>query len=177
MLEHTTIARPYARAVFEQAKEENDFDRWSGLLNILVIIVTDNRMKSLIDNPKVSDEMLFGIIQDICGNTLSNTGNNFVRILIDAGRLTVLPEILQLYHKMRVDSEGLAEVEVVSAYPLSDDQTRAISEAMTKRLGKKIDITARIDNSLIGGAVIRTGDSAIDASIRGRLRQLSNEFA
>ena len=177
MLENTTIARPYAQAVFEQAVEENDFDRWSALLKILVNIVTDTRMKTLIDNPKVSDEILFGIFQDVCGNALSNTGNNFVRILIDAGRLTVLPEILQLYHKMRVDSEGLAEVEIISAYPLSDDQTRTISEAMAKRLGKKIDITSRVDNSLIGGAVIRAGDSAIDASIRGRLRQLSNEFA
>lgn len=177
MLEKTTIARPYAQAVFEQAREEGDLDSWSELLNLLGNIVSEPLMKTIIDNPNVGDEVLFGIFEDICGNILTDTGKNFIRILIDAGRLPVLPEIYELYHEMWAEHAGIAEVEVVSAYPLSEDQASAISEVMARRLGKEIEIKTLIDSSLIGGAIIRAGDSAIDASIRGRLNQLTNEFA
>ena len=176
MMEKITIARPYAQAVFDHAREEDRFEHWSSLLKLLSDIVTDSLMRTLINNPRVSDDVLFEILREICGNLLDKKGGNLVRILIDAGRLSVLPEIYDLYHNMWADHEGIAEVTVVSAYPLSDAQSQSINEAMARKLGKKIDIKSRVDESLIGGAVISAGDSAIDASIRGRLQQLANEF-
>ena len=176
MLEKITIARPYAQAIFDYAKEQGDFDKWSGLLKLLAGISSDPLMHTLINNPRVNDDVLFEIYREICSGNLDESGSNLIRILIDAGRLTVVPEIYNLYHNMWADYKGLAEVTVVSAYPLSDEQARLINEAMARKLGKKIEINSSVDESLIGGAVIRAGDSAIDASIRGRLEKLSNEF-
>jgi F-type H+-transporting ATPase subunit delta len=177
MLEKTTIARPYAQAAFNQASEERDLGKWSSMLKLISTIVSDPLMRSVINNPRHGDEQLFSIIEDIAGDTLSKTGKNFLKILIQAGRLAVVPEIFLLFEKKRADAEGLAEVEVISAFPLLEDQQKTIAKVMATRLGKKIEIKTSIDSSLIGGAVIRTGDSVIDASIRGRLKQLANEFA
>ena len=177
MQENTTIARPYARAVFEQAQEEGDLQKWSVMLQLLKLIVSDPAMQSAIKNPRLEREKLAELILDICGKHLTESGRNFVNLLVDAGRISVAPQIHALFEEKKDRAEGVAGVEVISAYPLDDNQQEKIKKIMAKRLGKKIDITTRIDKSLIGGAVIRAGDSVIDASLKGRLKQLSHNFA
>ena len=177
MQEKTTIARPYARAVFEQAGASGGLEQWSVMLQLLRQVVADATMQALIKNPKVDDNRLADIIFDICGERLNQQGKNFVRILIDAGRLSVAAQIYKLFEEKKAEAEGIAGVEVISAYPLEDQQREKIKQVMAKRLGKKIEITARTDQGLIGGAVIRAGDSVIDASLKGRLRQLGHNFA
>lgn len=177
MQENTTIARPYARAVFEQAKAAGELAQWSGMLRLLNQIVADPMMQSLIKNPKVDHDRLAGIVVDVCGGQLNLPGRNFVRILVDAGRLSVAPQIYRLFEEKKAEAEGVAEVVVISAYPLEDQQQENIKQVMARRLGKKIEITTHVDPSLIGGAVIRAGDSVIDASLRGRLKQLGHNFA
>ncbi|MBM2830816.1 MAG: H(+)-transporting two-sector ATPase [Gammaproteobacteria bacterium] len=177
MQENTTIARPYARAVFEQAQEEGDLQEWSVMLQLLKLIVSDPAMQSVIKNPRLEREKLAELILDICGKHLTESGRNFVNLLVDAGRISVAPQIHALFEEKKDRAEGVAGVEVISAYPLDDNQQEKIKKIMAKRLGKKIDITTRIDKSLIGGAVIRAGDSVIDASLKGRLKQLSHNFA
>ena len=177
MQENTTIARPYARAVFEQSQEEGDLQKWSVMLQLLKLIVSDPAMQSVIKNPRLEREKLAELILDICGKHLTESGRNFVNLLVDAGRISVAPQIHALFEEKKDRAEGVAGVEVISAYPLDDNQQEKIKKIMAKRLGKKIDITTRIDKSLIGGAVIRAGDSVIDASLKGRLKQLSHNFA
>lgn len=177
MQENTTIARPYARAAFEQAQEEGELQKWSAMLQILKLIVSDPAMQLVISNPRLEREKLAELILDICGKHLTELGRNFVKLLVDAGRVSVAPQIYELFEEKKARAEGIAEVEVISAYPLDDKQQEIIKKIMAKRLGRKIDITTRIDRSLIGGAVIRAGDSVIDASLRGRLKQLSHNFA
>jgi len=177
MQENITIARPYARAAFEQANADGELASWSTLLELLGRIVTDPLMDALIRNPKVTREQLSGILLDICGGQLHEKGKNFVRILVASGRLTVAKQISMLYENLKADAEGIAEVEVISAYPLEDSQRAQIQKVMTKRLGKKIEVTTHVDQSLIGGAIIRAGDSVIDASLKGRLQQLSRIIA
>ena len=134
-------------------------------------------MRPVIKNPKLERNKLAKLILDICDRHLTESGQNFVRLLVDAGRISVAPQIQELFEEKKARAEGIAEVEVISAYPLEDNQQEKIKKIMAKRLGKKIDITTRIDKSLIGGAIIRAGDSVIDASLRGRLKQLSHNFA
>lgn len=177
MQEKTTIARPYARAVFELAQADGTLDQWSKMLQVLKLVVSDRGMQVVITNPVLDDQKLTDVLVDICGEHLDEQGQNFVAILVQANRLLVVPQIAALYEKLKAEAEGTAEVKVISAYPLDDEQQETIREVMSRRLGKKIEITTDVDESLIGGAIIRSGDSVIDASLRGSLKQLSHNFA
>lgn len=177
MQEKITIARPYAVAAFEQASDEGKLKDWSTMLHVLSLVVSDPQMQAIQDNPKLKSAALLDIVLDICGNYLSDSGRNFVRVLVNVGRLSMAPQIYMLFEQKRMAAEGVAEVEIVSAYPLESAQQQKITDAMGKRLGKKIEISSRTDKSLIGGALIRVGDSVIDASTRGRLKQLGNILA
>jgi F-type H+-transporting ATPase subunit delta len=177
MQEKTTLARPYAVAAFEQARDEGKLKDWSAMLRVLSQVVSDPQMQVILDNPRLNSTTLTDIVLDVCGKYLSDYGKNFVKVLVNARRLPLAPHIFTLFEEKRMDSEGIAEVEVVSAYPLESAQQQKIADAMGKRLGKKIEISTRTDKSLIGGAVIRAGDSVIDASIRGRLKHLGNTLA
>lgn len=177
MQEKATIARPYARAAFEQARDEGKFRDWSGMLQLLAAVASDPLMRSVISNPKVSEEQLCALVTDVCGKSLSPSGRNFAKVLVAAGRLDVVPEVRVQFEQMRARQEGTADVLVITAYELDEAQHKRIAEIMKKRLGKQIDVSTEVDRSIIGGVIIRAGDSVIDASLRGRLRQLGNEFA
>lgn len=177
MQENTTIARPYARAVFEQARADGELQKWADMLHVLGQVVSDPDMQKLIKNPRVGRQQLVDIVLDICGSRLDQKGKNLVYVLVDADRMTVVPEISRLFDVEKAEAEGIAEVEVISAYPLEDQQQERIKQVMARRLGKKVQVISHVDQSLIGGAIIRAGDSVIDASLRGRLRQLGHSFA
>jgi F-type H+-transporting ATPase subunit delta len=177
MLEKATIARPYANAAFDQAIEEGKLAEWSGMLKLLSAVVSDENMHGVINNPQLSSEQLHQFIADICGDKLSKTGNNFTKVLVDAERIGLAAEVFSLFEQKRAAAEGISEVDVISAYALDDAQVTAISESISKRLGKKIDINTEEDNDLIGGVIIRAGDSVVDASLRGRLKELNSVFA
>lgn len=177
MSEKTTIARPYAQAVFELASEGGNASEWSESLALLSQVVGNGEMQGLLNNPKVSGEQLFDIVTSVAGQGLSGQSQNFLRVLIDAGRLGYAPQVAELYESLRAEAEGTVDVEVRSAFELDQAQQDKIAEAVAARLGRKVKISATVDNSLIGGAVIRANDAVIDASIRGRLSELANELA
>jgi F-type H+-transporting ATPase subunit delta len=176
MQDNITIARPYARAVFEQATEEGKLEQWSSMLGVLSIIVQHPQMQSILSSPKISHRQLLDLVSDILGDQLSNTGTNFVKLLISTNRLRYVSNILQLFEKARAEAEGRLDIDVVSAFELEPAQASRISDAMGRRFGKKISISSVVDKSLIGGMIIRAGDSVIDASLRGRLSELHNSL-
>ena len=177
MLEKTTIARPYAQAAFEIAQAQENTAQWSSLLRLLKLIVSDHQMRLLIANPKISNQQLQDIVIELCGDKMFEDGPNFVKVLISSGRLQYAGQMADLFDEMRTEAEGILEVVVTSAYPLEQSQEKQIAESMAKRYGKKIEISSTVDESLIGGAIIKAGDSVVDASLYGRLRELQNEFA
>lgn len=174
MAEVSTIARPYALAAFKQAKEEGKLGDWSEMIETLATIVADPLMKGLIANPRIKRDQLADLIIDVGGKALSDTGKNFIRVLAEKGRLKYLPEVRRIFEEKRAESEGRSRVEVTSAFELNDDQKKKITSAMSKRLGTEIDLSVHVDDSLIGGVVIRAGDLVIDASLRGRMSRLAN---
>ena len=176
MQDKTTIARPYAQAVFETATEESKLTEWSEMLGLLEAVVTDAQMKSVLTSPKLDAAALSDFVHGVCGDALSEKGSNLVKVLADARRLSFIPELSKLYEQLRAEAEGVIEVGVTSAYELSPEQEATISEAMANRLGRKVEITNDIDDSLIGGVIIRAGDSVIDASVKGRLKALATQM-
>ena len=175
MLDNTTVARPYAQAVFEQAGEEGNMEEWSSLLQKMTLLVQDPQMRFILHNPRISDSRLLELVTGVIGKP-SKTAMNFIRVLIDADRLGHAPYIAALFEEKRAEAEGRVDIRVISAYELDPAQTGRISDAMGKKLGKNTSVSTVIDKSLIGGVVIRAGDSVIDASIRGRLDELRNDL-
>ncbi|OGT70827.1 MAG: ATP synthase F1 subunit delta [Gammaproteobacteria bacterium RIFCSPLOWO2_02_FULL_56_15] len=173
----TTIARPYATAVFELARESDALNAWSGMLHLLQQVLADPQMQAVLNNPRVNAAALSDLIIAVCGDGLDDQGRNLVRTLSDAGRLVLAPEIYSIYEQQRLAAEGVVEMEILSAFPLEQEEQDRINGILAGRFDRKLSISTRIDTSLIGGVVIRVGDSVIDASIKGKLRQLGNELA
>lgn len=176
MQEKLTIARPYAAAAFEYAAQRDDVESWSGMLEVLAIAVTDPNLRGFIGHPKVSDEQLLAILDDVLGARLDQARRNYVKVLIDSERLEIAPQIAELFERRRADAAGLVKVEVRSAFPLNETERQTIDAAMSSRLGRKCTVEASLDETLIGGAVIKIGDSVIDLSLRGRLAALGQQI-
>jgi len=183
MAERTTLARPYAQAVFELARSEKDLTGWSETLLRAAAIAADPAMQSLTGDPRVRKPQLVRLFLDIFGaapgaaEKLSAAGQNFIKLLVENRRLNVLPEIAAMYEAQRAEAENTTVAQVVSAYPLSDEQQRKIAAALQKRLGRTISLVNTVDKALLGGMVIRAGDSVIDGSARGQLERLANVLA
>jgi F-type H+-transporting ATPase subunit delta len=173
MAENTTIARPYAEAVFKLAKEQGDLKGWSDKLQLVSAVAASPEMGALIGNPKVSKGQLSKLILDICGDKLDATGKNLVTLLVENGRIGVATEIAAHYELSRAEAEGSVEAEAISALPLTDEQQKVIAAALTRRLGRNVELVCKVDKDLLGGAIIRTGDLVIDGSAASRLTQLA----
>lgn len=170
----TTIARPYAEAVFESAKASGRLDPWSEALDRLSTIVTDAQMASLIANPNVPRERIRDIILDVCGDGLLPEAANLLRLLAQNARLAAVTEITRLFEARRVADQGVRHVLIRSAFAISEDEQQAVARALAKRLGGQVDVSVETDSSLIGGVEIRAGDLVIDDSVRGKLKQLAH---
>ena len=177
MAEKSTIARPYAQAVFDLAKASGDYKQWSNLLELAVMVVVDPVMSKYIDNPQVSKEALTKLLIDLFGKQISDAGKNFLQILVENKRLAVLPEIAVIFEQLRAEAEKRIDAEVISAFPLSPAQQQAISAGLKKRLGREINLVAKVDAALIGGAIVRAGDMVIDGSVTGHLDKLAYALA
>jgi len=174
--EATTIARPYAEAVFAQARERDALDHWSEVLALLAQLTSDSTIKSLIADPTFGKEQLSDLLIEIAGDNLDEQGRNLVRLLVQNGRLGVTSEISELYEQLKTESQKELKAIVRSAYALKPAQEKLIADALSERLGKKVSISSEKDPSLIGGVHIRAGDLVIDGSVSGRLQQLANEL-
>jgi F-type H+-transporting ATPase subunit delta len=136
----------------------------------------DATMRGLIVNPKVNDRQLAELIIDVAGDGLSKTGGNLVRLMAENDRLTEMAGVAAVFESERDRAEGRSHVEVTSAFALTETQQKSIADSMRKRLGTEVDVSVTVDKSLIGGVVIRAGDTVIDASLRGRLNQLGQSL-
>ena len=176
MADRSTIARPYARAAFQNAKAANRLGDWSEALNTGAAVVQDSRVQNLIGNPRVTSAELAKLVIDLAGPKLNEQGRNFVQTLAENRRLAILPEIAQIFGELKDAAEGVVDVTVTSAAPLDDQQQRTLSDALTKRLKREIRLHCAVDPSLIGGAVLKAGDLVIDGSLISRLHRIAYEL-
>ena len=173
MAENSTIARPYAQAAFDIAKEKGDLKAWSDMLQLIAAVASDAVLSDMISNPSIEREKIVEIIVDVCGDNLDELAKNFVKVLADNGRLNVATEIAQGYEERRAEAEKTVEAEVTSAFPLNDAQVKSMTEALKKRLGREVTLITTVDESIVGGAIIRAGDLMIDGSVSGQLDNLA----
>ena len=173
MAELVTIARPYAEAVFRLAREQNSLAGWSDALSNLGAIMNDARMQAIIGDPNVGAQQLENLILDMIGDRLeagiAREARNFVQVLARNARLELTPHIRTLYEALKREQEGVLEVRVISALPVSDDQAKALNAALEAKYRRRIITRIEVDPQLIGGVKIVVGDKVIDATVRSRL--------
>ena len=174
MAEISTLARPYAQAAFELAKSQKALSKWSEMLGLLSAIVEDKRVYGLIGNPKASKELISGLIIDVAGQKLNAQAQNFVKLLVENGRLRLLPQVAVLFEAFKADEESTLQAEVISAFELSSEQKSKIAAALKKRLGREVTVVTSVNANLLGGAIIRAGDLVIDGSASGQLNKLAS---
>ena len=181
MADNNTTARPYAQAVFELAHEAGELEAWSASLDVAGQLLADGVVVQYLGDPAFTDEQrlefLTGLFAQADATVLAGTdrrGTNFLRLLLEYGRIAVLPEISHHFEALKAETENLVEVVVTSASPISTVQRDSIATALRERLGRDVDLATEIDETLIGGAVIRAGDVVIDGSLRARLDGLAN---
>jgi len=176
MAENSTIARPYAQAAFDLAKAKGDLSAWSDMLAFAAMVASDNNMAEAIESPHIKDEDLVSLFLGVCGDKLNNEGQNFIRVLAENKRLNILANIAEVYEQYRAESEGTLDAEVISAFELSDAQQQNLIASLKKRLGRDISLTTRVDDTLIGGAIIRAGDMVIDGTVTRHLEDLTHSL-
>jgi F-type H+-transporting ATPase subunit delta len=173
MSELTTVARPYARAAFEFATEHKCIEAWSDMLQFAAYVVENPTIAQLLKGKKAAHE-LAGLFLNVCGDQLDKYGQNFIKIMAENERLSVLPRVIELYRDLEDEYKKQADVAVVSAYALSKKQKIELSKALEKRLARKVNLNCSIDKSLISGMIVTAGDLVIDSTAKGQLNRLSN---
>ena len=181
MADKNTIARPYAQAVFELAHAGGELERWAESLDTARMLLADGDVIAYLGNPAFSDaqrlDFLTGLFAKAGAVVLDGSdrqGTNFLKLLLENGRVAVLPEIAAHFEALKAETENLVDVTVTSASPISAAQQETIARSLRERLGRDVNIETQIDENLIGGAVISAGDVVIDGSLRARLDGLAN---
>ena len=175
--EITTVARPYAEAAFELARDANALAAWADGLAMAAMVVADERVEALLRNPRVEAEQKGAFLLEVCGDALDLKQRNFIRLLVHRGRIILLPEIHQQFDELRAAHERTLTAELVTAQPVDDAVLDRLTAALSERLERKVTLEMQIDETLIGGAVIRAGDLVIDGSVRGRLERLTGALS
>lgn len=173
MAELTTIARPYAEAVFRLAKQGNALAAWSDALGLIAGVYQDAQMQVAMANPKVTPADIEKLLLAICGERIDAIARNLIQLLVHNRRLSVLPEIRELFEKLKLEDEGKLDAKISSAFPMEDAQRHQVVELLSARFKRKINATVTVDPDLIGGIKVEVGDKVWDASVRGRLQTMA----
>lgn len=176
MAELSTLARPYAKAAFEYAVDADDLQGWSSSLALAGSVAQQESVSKLLSSPSTTAEQLASQFKGICGDQLLVGCQNFISILSENRRLQLLPQISAQFEMMKANREKAVDVEIISSHKLDDKQQQILSDALSNKLQRKVNLQVNIDKSLLGGAVIRAGDTVIDGSLRGRLTKLAESL-
>lgn len=184
MAENKTIARPYARAVFSMAQQSQQVAEWNAVLVLLAQIIAEANVKSLVEDPKISDQQVITLIAELVAqvyteqaHALGELLHNFIALLCSSRRLFVLPEIVEVYQALVAESEKQIRASVYSATELDEQQQQRIANALQQRFNSKVDIQYQIDESLLGGVMIRSGNWVMDGSVKGKLARLAETLS
>ena len=171
MAELATLARPYAEALFRVAKTGN-LSTWTDTVSDMAQVGAHPDVMSMVANPNLTDRQVADTLLALLGSGISNEAKNFIEVLVQNGRVSLLPEIGTQFQALKNASEGSADAEIVSAFAMSDAQVSDLVAALGKKFGRKLNPTVTVDESLIGGVRVVVGDEVLDTSVRAKLQQM-----
>jgi F-type H+-transporting ATPase subunit delta len=182
MADYGTVARPYARAVFDIALAANDLDGWSEALAAAARVASDKVAREYLGRPERSakdrSEFIGPLAAELPGARLlaSHDGQNLLRLLAENDRLDALSEVSKQFDELKAARENRVKVRLIAASAVDTAQTEKIAGALSKRLGREVELELEIDESLLGGAIVRAEDMVIDDSLRARLARLTSSL-
>lgn len=172
MAELSTIARPYAEAAFRIAKEGKVLPAWDALIAELAAVADRPEMRALVSNPLIGNDKLYGVFAGVLKSPLDQKAQNFLRILIENGRIDSLQELTSQFSALKNAEEGTADAEIVSAFPLTDAQVKELVDGLTRKFKKTLKAHVSVDQSLIGGVRVVVGDNVFDTSVKAQLERM-----
>ena len=173
MAEISTIARPYAVAAYKLGRDKKALSKWSEMLGFAAAVANDPQIKAYIQDPKVLSSDQEATFLKICGDKLNEQGQNLIKVLVEYGRLAILPEIYAAFEALKAQDEGTLDAEIISAAKISAAETKDLVKRLEAKFGKKIEANVSVDPEIIGGIKIIVGDTVIDASVKGQLQNLA----
>ena len=172
MAEFLTLARPYAKAAFAYASEQNATDAWSNVLQLLSAAVQDEAFSAYLNRPELTPAEQVALFAKVLGNEQTVAVSNFLTLLADNGRLALLPEIDTEFEQLKSQNNKTVDVVIESAFPLDSVQEQKLAHALEKRLNSAVKVTVEVNPALIAGVVIRAGDQVIDDSVLSKLDKM-----
>lgn len=182
MADFSTVARPYAKALFDLANTEHKLPEWSAALGAAAAVLADANAKRTLANPAFDDAARAALVGSIVGAIkggellTSPAGKNFLQLLSENNRLTALPEIAAQFDALKAEAENKVNVTVTAATQVDGAIVGEIKKALQQKLKRTVELTLAVDPSLIGGAIIQADDMVIDGSVRTRLQRLTEQI-
>jgi len=173
MSTHLSIARPYANAAFEYAREKQQLPAWKSFLESAACLSRQPAIAKLVDNPEITPDKLLEIFRDVLKSQLDKQSDNFLKLLSQHKRLSILPEIAEYFNGLYAVLEKISNVSVTTAVEAQAGFQQKLVDALTKRIQRNVTLECKIDPAILGGALIQIGDRVIDVSIRGKLNRLA----
>ena len=174
MAELATIARPYAEALFKAVSADlsASLESTSAWLDEIAAIAVSPEMQQYADSPKTSDDQSFDLISGVARVPLTPAALNFIRMLVENGRLNVLPEIANQFHALKNARSGSSDAVVYSAFPIEGPALDDLAAVLQQRFRRKLNVSVSIEPELIGGVRVVVGDEVLDTSVKARLEQM-----
>lgn len=173
MAELTTVARPYAEAVFRAGVEAKDVAGYGEKLKLFGAAAENQEAASLLSNPKVSAKEKSDLLFTVAGGNVPHVLQNLANTLVENQRATLLPFISEHFERLQREHDGIVKALITSAFPLSDADEASLIDSLAKKYGKRVDAEVKVDASLIGGARVQVGDEVIHASVRDTLDKMA----
>lgn len=170
MAELATIARPYAEALYKATQA--DLAGTSDWLNAVAAVASDAQLQAFAGNPNAQPDQVYDLLVGVAGVALPEKGANFVRTVIDNGRVNVLPEIAAQFQALKNKAGGTDDVTIYSAFALDNSALAEVKSLLEKRFGRPLNATVTVDPELIGGIRAVVGDEVLDTSVKARLEQM-----
>jgi len=174
MTEPLTVARPYGRAVFEVASSLKTFSQWESFLSVLAALLGESRVQAWLEEPSLDVQKKSAGLLKVLGQEFEDSSiQNFLNLLIEKKRIALVPEILFVFRSLKAEFERKVPALVKSAYPLSETDIERVAGVLEKKFNRTVEILLEVDEALLGGLLIESGDFVLDHSIRGRIERLS----
>jgi len=179
MAELSTVARPYAEALFAAARDDKAVGTagWLELVRDLAQIAVHPDVRRVLAEPGLGATQRAELFSSLAGKQLPAPVTNFITLLADNNRLSLLPEIAEQFVALKNRHEGAAVAEIASAFELSDAQLKDLVSALETKFGLKLIPEVTIDTSLIGGVRVTVGDQVLDTSVQAQLARMRDTLA
>ncbi|MYD46595.1 MAG: F0F1 ATP synthase subunit delta [Gammaproteobacteria bacterium] len=176
MVEAATLARPYALAAFDIARESDRFDHWSCALEQLAQVTCTAEISEYVSSPVHTAVAKATTVIDLLEDDLTESTKRFVRVLAENQRLDLIPEIRATFEELLAEERKTLAVEVTTAVELTPEEIKAFDDALTRKYQREINLTINVDPEIVGGALIRAGDTVLDGTVRGKLEKLQTSL-